>query len=76
MTRFTQGEAVRIREDFPPGHIRTPVYLRGKQGAFMTGGERVGTHAGIGGYTGDCLGAAQQSSELVFLLGMLACKSF
>ncbi len=30
----------------------------------------------IGGYTGDCLGAAQQSSELVFLLGMLACKSF
>lgn len=26
----------------------------------------------IGGYTGDCLGAAQQASELMFLLGALA----
>lgn len=32
MTRFIAGETVRIREDYPPGHIRTPVYLRGKQG--------------------------------------------
>lgn len=30
----------------------------------------------LGGYTGDCLGAAQQSAELAFLLGILACKSF
>ncbi len=27
----------------------------------------------IGGYTGDCLGAAQQLSELAFYLGLLAC---
>lgn len=32
MTRFSPGERVRIRDDFPPGHIRTPVYLRGKKG--------------------------------------------
>jgi adenosylcobinamide-GDP ribazoletransferase len=29
--------------------------------------------ARLGGYTGDCLGAAQQLSELVFLLATLAC---
>jgi adenosylcobinamide-GDP ribazoletransferase len=29
--------------------------------------------ARLGGYTGDCLGAAQQLSELVFLLAILAC---
>lgn len=23
---------MRVREDFPPGHIRTPVYIRGKEG--------------------------------------------
>jgi hypothetical protein len=32
VTRFQPGEAVRVREDYPPGHIRTPVYLRGKTG--------------------------------------------
>ena len=32
MSRFSTGDVVRVREDFPPGHIRTPVYLRGKQG--------------------------------------------
>ena len=32
MSRFSSGDAVRVREDYPPGHIRTPVYLRGKQG--------------------------------------------
>ncbi len=26
------GERVRVREDFPPGHLRTPVYIRGKVG--------------------------------------------
>lgn len=26
------GDLVRVREDFPPGHIRTPVYVRGKVG--------------------------------------------
>lgn len=32
MTGFSTGERVRVREDFPTGHIRTPVYLRGKPG--------------------------------------------
>lgn len=26
------GERVRVRSDMPPGHIRTPAYLRGKTG--------------------------------------------
>jgi nitrile hydratase subunit beta len=30
--RFAAGERVRVRADFPPGHIRTPVYVRGKTG--------------------------------------------
>ena len=29
---FSPGMRVRVREDFPPGHIRTPVYIRGKEG--------------------------------------------
>lgn len=29
---FAPGDKVRVREDFPPGHIRTPVYVRGKTG--------------------------------------------
>ncbi len=32
MSRLAPGAMVRVREDYPPGHIRTPVYLRGKQG--------------------------------------------
>ncbi len=32
MSKFVPGESVRIRDDYPPGHIRTPVYLRGKRG--------------------------------------------
>jgi hypothetical protein len=32
MTRFADGERVRVRDDYPPGHIRTPVYLRGHEG--------------------------------------------
>jgi len=26
------GQKVRVRETFPPGHVRTPFYLRGKTG--------------------------------------------
>lgn len=26
------GARVRIRADMPPGHVRTPAYLRGRQG--------------------------------------------
>jgi nitrile hydratase len=29
---FNSGDRVRVREDYPPGHIRTPVYIRGKEG--------------------------------------------
>lgn len=31
-SRFAVGERVVVREDYPPGHIRTPVYIRGKRG--------------------------------------------
>jgi len=30
--RFTIGDRVRIAERYPPGHIRTPYYIRGKRG--------------------------------------------
>ena len=30
--RFSAGDHVRVRADSPPGHIRTPVYIRGKRG--------------------------------------------
>jgi nitrile hydratase subunit beta len=33
--RFKAGDAVRVRDDHPPGHIRTPVYLRGKRGVVL-----------------------------------------
>jgi nitrile hydratase len=32
---FAAGERVRVREDYPPGHIRTPVYVRGREGVVM-----------------------------------------
>ena len=30
--RFSPGDRVRVRADSTPGHIRTPVYIRGKRG--------------------------------------------
>jgi hypothetical protein len=30
--RFGVGERVRVRSAFPPGHVRTPHYIRGKTG--------------------------------------------
>ena len=30
--RFEPGDAVRVRAAFPPGHVRTPFYARGKRG--------------------------------------------
>lgn len=30
--RFNVGERVRVKRSFPPGHRRTPHYIRGKQG--------------------------------------------
>ena len=32
MAAFAPGDRVCVREDYPPGHIRTPVYVRGKEG--------------------------------------------
>lgn len=31
-TKFNVGDSVRVKHQFPPGHIRTPIYLRGKTG--------------------------------------------
>jgi len=30
--RFRAGDAVTVRAAYPPGHIRTPYYIRGKRG--------------------------------------------
>ena len=30
--RFRPGETVAVRAAYPPGHIRTPYYVRGKRG--------------------------------------------
>jgi len=30
--RFAVGDRVRVREAYPPGHLRTPHFIRGKQG--------------------------------------------
>ncbi len=32
MGRFQPGDAVRVREAYPPGHVRTPFFTRGKTG--------------------------------------------
>lgn len=29
---FTVGDCVRVRRAYPPGHLRTPYYIRGKTG--------------------------------------------
>jgi nitrile hydratase len=31
-SRFNPGDRVTVRKAFPPGHIRTPFYIRGKTG--------------------------------------------
>ena len=30
--RFRSGDAVRVRASWPPGHVRTPYYTRGRRG--------------------------------------------
>jgi nitrile hydratase len=32
---FVPGDQVRVRLAFPPGHIRTPYFLRGKRGVVL-----------------------------------------
>jgi nitrile hydratase len=31
--KFAANQRVRIRKDYPPGHLRTPYYCRGKVGS-------------------------------------------
>ena len=33
MPRYEPGQSVRVRSDNPPGHLRTPRYVRGKIGS-------------------------------------------
>ncbi len=41
-TRFNIGDAVRVREAHPPGHVRTPHFVRGKSGRVV---DYMGAHA-------------------------------
>ena len=34
-TRFKPGDKVVVKAQNPPGHIRTPMYLRGKRGVIL-----------------------------------------
>lgn len=34
-TAFRVGDRVRVREDDPPGHVRTPSYVRGRHGEII-----------------------------------------
>ena len=31
-SRFNAGDGVRVRQAFPPGHVRTPYFVRGRNG--------------------------------------------
>ncbi|NQV82671.1 MAG: nitrile hydratase subunit beta [Rhodospirillales bacterium] len=33
--RFTDGDRVRVREAYPPGHVRTPYFIRGHLGTVV-----------------------------------------
>ena len=35
MVAFSPGDRVRVRDDYPAGHIRTPVYVRGREGVVV-----------------------------------------
>ena len=32
MARYAIGDRVHVREAYPPGHVRTPYFIRGKSG--------------------------------------------
>ena len=40
--RFATGDVVLVRDDYPPGHIRTPVYVRGKRGTITRSSTKKG----------------------------------
>lgn len=31
-SRFNSGDVVKVRQAFPPGHVRTPYFVRGRNG--------------------------------------------
>ncbi len=35
MSRFAVGERVRVSQAYPPGHVRTPFYIRGLEGTVV-----------------------------------------
>ncbi|MBU2531577.1 MAG: nitrile hydratase subunit beta [Alphaproteobacteria bacterium] len=35
MTRFSPGDRVRVPHAFPPGHVRTPQFVRGRTGTVI-----------------------------------------
>ncbi len=35
MSFLPVGQPVRVRSSFPPGHVRTPFYVRGRQGRIV-----------------------------------------
>ena len=35
MTRFVVGQAVRVADAHPPGHVRTPSFVRGRSGVVL-----------------------------------------
>lgn len=34
-TKYTIGDTVAVRRAFPPGHVRTPYFIRGRQGVIQ-----------------------------------------
>lgn len=36
MSRYQIGDEVSVRASFPPGHIRTPTFIRGKTGVIQS----------------------------------------
>ncbi|MEZ5936122.1 MAG: nitrile hydratase subunit beta [Alphaproteobacteria bacterium] len=39
---FEPGDRVRVRKAFPPGHVRTPFYVRGREGVVESVAGRFG----------------------------------
>jgi nitrile hydratase len=33
--RFAEGDRVRVRQAYPPGHVRTPYFIRGRAGTVI-----------------------------------------
>ncbi len=55
--RFNIGDTVRVRRAFPPGHVRTPYFARGKSGVVdaIAGAYRNPEELAYGRYDGPAL---------------------